>query len=100
MVLNRDALSALFTNHVGTKAVGTRIEPLRFSEKQETIYAANATFGERAHCTAGISLDFTYDGSLIAFDYDLTGASSRQTMSIDLYADGFNPVFALNFDEK
>ena len=88
MVLNCDALSALFTNHVGTKAVGTRIEPLRFSEKQEAIYAANATFGERAHCTAGISLDFTYDGSLIAFDYDFTGASSRQTISVDLYADG------------
>ena len=63
MVLNRDAISALFTNHVGTKAVGTRIEPLRFSEKQEAIYAANATFGERAHCTAGISLDLSDSSS-------------------------------------
>ena len=89
MVLNVDALSALFSNHVGTKTVGTRrVEPLRFSAKQDAHSAGNAVFGARAHCTAGISLDFTYDGSLIAFDFDFTGASSRQTMSIDLYADG------------
>ena len=88
MVLSTEALSALFTNHVGTKAVGARIEPLRFSAKQDAYYAGIGAFGSRAHCTAGISLDFTYDGSLVAFDYDFTGHTARQTMSVDLYEDG------------
>ena len=88
MTLTPEQLTALFTNCTGTQTVGGRfIEPLRFSGAQDAHYA-KVGFGTRAHCTAGIALDFTYDGSLIAFDYIFTGCTSRVWFTIDLYADG------------
>lgn len=88
MTLTPEQLTALFTNCTGTQTVGGRfIEPVRFSDAQDAHYA-KVGFGTRAHCTAGIALDFTYDGSLIAFDYIFTGCTSRIWFTIDLYADG------------
>ena len=88
MTLTPEQLTALFTNCTGTQTVSGRfIEPLRFSGAQDAHYA-KVGFGTRAHCTAGIALDFTYDGSLIAFDYIFTGCTSRVWFTFDLYADG------------
>ena len=88
MTLTMEQLTALFTNCTGTRTVGGRFtEPLRFSAAKDAYYD-KAGFGTRAHCTAGIALDFTYDGELVAFDYIFTGCTSRVWFTIDLYADG------------
>lgn len=88
MILSHEQIASLFTNCIGTRTVGGRFsEPLRFSETQNAHYAAVGC-GARAHCTAGIALDFSYDGCFIAFDYIFTGESSRSWLTVDLYADG------------
>lgn len=97
MTLTKEALTALFTNCVGTRTFcGNFVEPLRFSAMQDAHYE-KVGFGTRAHCTAGIALDFTYDGSLVAFDFMFTGATSRMWFSIDLYADGVMVCTQPNF---
>lgn len=88
MILTQEQLVSLFTNCIGTRSVGDGfVEPLRFSARQYAHYA-EAGFDARAHCTAGIMLDFFYDGASIAFDYIFTGSSSRAWLTVDLYADG------------
>jgi len=85
MVLNNEQIKSIATNciDVRTRANG-RAEFVRFTDKQREVYK-NRNFIGQPPCNSGVCLDFTYDGEIIAFEFDVISRTSRNFLSIDLY---------------
>ncbi len=85
MVLNNEQIKSIATNCIDVRTrVNGRAEFVRFTDKQREIYASRNFVGQPP-CNAGVCLDFTYDGEIIAFEFDVISRTSRNFLSIDLY---------------
>lgn len=85
MILNNEQIKSIAANciDVRTRASG-RAEFIRFTDKQKEVYKARNFIGQPP-CTSGVCLDFTYDGQIIAFEFDIISRTSRNFLSFDLY---------------
>lgn len=85
MVLNNVQIKSIATNciDVRTRHNG-RTEFIRFTDKQTEIYK-NRNFVGQPPCNSGVCLDFTYNGEIIAFEFDIISRTSRNFISFDLY---------------
>ena len=85
MILNNEQIKSIAANciDVRTRPNG-RVEFIRFTDKQKEIYK-NRNFVGQPPCNSGVCLDFTYDGQLIAFEFDVISRTSRNFLSFDIY---------------
>lgn len=85
MILNNEQIKSIAANciDVRTKENGRTVFA-RFTDKQVETYKSQNFVGGPC-CDAGVCLDFTYDGEIIAFEFDIIAVTSRKFLSIDLY---------------
>lgn len=85
MILNNEQIKSIAANciDVRTRENG-RAEFIRFTDKQKEVYK-NRNFVGQPPCNSGVCFDFTYDGQLIAFEFDVISVTSRKFLSIDIY---------------
>ncbi len=85
MVLNTEQIKSIATNCIDVRPrENGRTCFARFTDKQVEIYKSRNFVGQPP-CNAGVCLDFTYDGEVIAFEFDIISRTSRNFLSIDLY---------------
>ena len=85
MVLNNEQIKSIAANclDVRTRENG-RAQVLRFTDKQTELYR-NSNFIPHPLCAPCACFDFTYNGEIIAFEFDITAVTSRKFLSFDLY---------------
>lgn len=85
MVLNNEQIKSIAANciDVRTRANG-RAQVVRFTDKQVAVYKAG-NFIVQPTCAPCACFDFTYDGEIISFEFDVISKTSRNFLSFDLY---------------
>lgn len=94
MILNNEQLKSIASNciDVRTRENG-RAQMVRFTDKQVAVYASQ-NYTVQPTCAPCVCFDFTYNGDIIAFDFDVISKTSRNFLSFDLY-DGDVMVYSL-----
>ncbi len=94
MILDFEQLKSITSNCIEVrKRVNGRFGFMRFTDKQLEVYKEN-NFIPQPLCAPCTCFDFTYDGEIIAFDFDIISRTSRNFLAFDLY-DGDTMVYSM-----
>ena len=88
MVLNFEQLESITRGVVRMEEKDGWIHFFRFTKEQERYYAYHADFFKKTFSTSGVRFAFYTDSQSLAFDFQLTAASSRPYGWFDLYENG------------
>lgn len=85
MVLNNEQLKSIAANCIDVRTrINGRAQVVRFTDKQVETYKSQ-NFTVQPTCAPCACFDFTYDGEIIAFEFDVISKTSRNFLSFDLY---------------
>ncbi|TMV45261.1 SGNH/GDSL hydrolase family protein [Paenibacillus mesophilus] len=80
-------LQSLFTGCLSVTETTEGVAPVRFTERQLSVYARNEAQSLRSRCLAGCRLEMRTDSEYIRFDYVRKGGA-RKYIYFDIWVDG------------